>query len=150
MGRQKLTDSKKRSRIKKSRKVAGNRAKLREPETIEKIEVEVCETCDESLKNKAPLMSTSEHIVEDILEPPEEAELVRIILEKKYCNTCQRVNTAKSKRALPGADIGLNAAVLICCLWVFGTARSAYLTLGLILRFGCGAPNAGRNIPGCR
>ncbi len=112
------TDSKKRSRKRKARKGAGNKAKRREPETTEKAKVEACESCDKSLKNKPPLMSTNERIVEDIAEPPEETELVRIILEKKYCNTCQRINTAKSERALPGADIGLNATVLICYLWV--------------------------------
>ena len=38
--------------------------------------------------------------------------------EKKYCADCQEVITAKSDLALPGADIGINATVLVCYLWV--------------------------------
>jgi len=38
--------------------------------------------------------------------------------EKKYCNDCKEVITAKSDPALPKADIGLNITILICCLWV--------------------------------
>jgi len=63
--------------------------------------VNACEACGKNLKNKTPLSTSNERIVEDIPEPPEETELVKIIQEKKYCNTCQRVNTAKSDRALP-------------------------------------------------
>ncbi len=114
----KTTDSKKRSRKRKARKGAGNQTKTRQPDKTEKAKVEACEACDKSLKNTAPLMSTNERLVEDIPEPPEATELVKVILEKKYCKPCKQVNTAKSERALPGADIGLNATVLICYLWV--------------------------------
>ena len=110
--------SKKPSRKGKARKGAGNKAKQREPKKTVNAKVDVCEACDKSLKNRAPLTSTNTRIVEDIPQPPEETELVTIILEKKYCTACQRINTAKSERALPGVDIGLNATVLICYLWV--------------------------------
>jgi len=112
------TPPKKSSRKRQARKGAGNKAKLREPEKTEKAKVDACEDCGKSLKNKAPLPTSNERLIEDIPEPPEETEFVKIIQEKKYCNTCQRVNTAKSERALPGADIGLNASVLMCYLWV--------------------------------
>ncbi len=102
----------------KARKGAGNQQKPRDPDKMVKARVDTCEECHQSLKNTPPLTSSNERIVEDIPEPPEKTEIVKIILEKKYCNTCQRVNTAKSERALPGADIGLNATVLICYLWV--------------------------------
>ncbi len=119
----KTTDSntvkpKKSSRKRKARKGAGNRKKTRQPDRTEKIKVDSCESCGKSLKNKAPLGSTNERLVEDIPEPPEKTKLIKIIQEKKYCHSCQRVTTAKSERALPGADIGINATVLICYLWV--------------------------------
>jgi transposase len=38
--------------------------------------------------------------------------------QKKYCDDCQEVITAKPESALPGADIGINATVLVCYLWV--------------------------------
>ena len=38
--------------------------------------------------------------------------------QKKYCDDCKEVITAKSDLALPKADIGLNATVLVCYLWV--------------------------------
>jgi len=41
-----------------------------------------------------------------------------VIQEKKYCADCQEVTTARSDLALPGADMGLNATVLMCYLWV--------------------------------
>jgi hypothetical protein len=44
--------------------------------------------------------------------------VTRVTQQKKYCADCQAVTTAKSDSALPGADIGLNATVLICYLWV--------------------------------
>ncbi len=112
------TDPKKRSRKRKYRKGAGNKAKSHEPEKIEIAKVDACSVCGKSLKNKAPLSTNNERIIEDIPEPPEETALVKVIQEKKYCNTCQQVNTAKSMRALPGADMGLNATVLMCYLWV--------------------------------
>ena len=80
--------------------------------------MDACDNCGKNLKNSSVLKSKNEHIVEDILKPVETTEVVKIIKEKKYCKDCQQVTTAKSGRALPGADIGLNATVLICYLWV--------------------------------
>jgi len=44
--------------------------------------------------------------------------VTRVTQQKKYCADCQEVTTAKSDLALPGADMGLNATVLVCYLWV--------------------------------
>jgi hypothetical protein len=70
------------------------------------------------LRDKQPLKSRNERLIEDRPDPVEEPDVVRIIQEKKYCDNCKVVITAKSQRALPGTDIGLNASVLICYLWV--------------------------------
>ncbi|MCP4988139.1 MAG: transposase, partial [Colwellia sp.] len=44
--------------------------------------------------------------------------IILVKQEKKYCDKCKRVVTAKSELALPGSDIGINATILICYLWV--------------------------------
>jgi len=111
-------DSKRKpSRKRKARKGSGNRIKKRKPTKIERAKVDKCGTCGKYLKNKPVLDSSNEHTVEDIPEPCEKTNIIKIEKEKKYCGGCQKVTTAKSERALPGADIGLNATVLICYLW---------------------------------
>jgi hypothetical protein len=59
-----------------------------------------------------------ERLIEDISDPVEETEVVNIIQEKKYCDDCKKVITAKSDLALPSADIGRYASVIIGYLWV--------------------------------
>ncbi len=54
----------------------------------------------------------------DIPDVVEKLEVIEIEQEKKYCDECKEVITAKSELALPGADIGLNSTILICYLWV--------------------------------
>jgi transposase len=102
----------------KPRKGAGNRRKTREPTRTETAEVEECSLCGRDLSDEKPLATTNERIIEDIPDVAEETEVVRVQQEKKYCPDCQEVSTAKSDLALPGADIGCNATVLICYLWV--------------------------------
>jgi transposase len=102
----------------KARKGSGNKIKENLSSKVETEKVDICNNCGKNLKNSQVLNSKNKHTVEDILEPVETTEIITIIKEKKYCNGCQQVTTAKSKRALPGADIGLNATVLICYLWV--------------------------------
>ena len=77
-----------------------------------------CELCGRDLRDKEALKSCNERLIEDLPDPVEETDVVRIIQEKKYCDDCKVVITAKSELALPGADIGLNASVLVCYLWV--------------------------------
>jgi hypothetical protein len=80
--------------------------------------VDECDLCGKDLRDKQALKSTNERIIEDIPDPVEETLVVKTIQEKKYCDDCQHVVTAKSEQALPGADIGLNTSVLVCYLWV--------------------------------
>ena len=109
---------KKNKRTGKPRAGAGNHRKPRQPNRTETATVEQCDRCGKDLRDKPALNSTNERIIEDIPEPEEQPDVVRVIQEKKYCDDCKHVLTAKSDRALPGADIGLNASVLICYLWV--------------------------------
>ncbi|MEJ2353397.1 MAG: IS66 family transposase [Anaerolineales bacterium] len=109
---------KKKKRTPKPRTGAGNQRKPRQANRTETATVEQCDRCGKDLRDKPALNSTNERIIEDIPEPEEQPDVVKIIQEKKYCDDCKHVVTAKSERALPGADIGLSASVLICYLWV--------------------------------
>ena len=112
-------DKKKRKgRKRKPRKGAGNRPKNQVPNHAETATVDTCDLCGKDLSAQAPLESTNERIIEDIVAPPEETVVTQVAQQKKYCADCQEVTTAKSDLALPGADMGLNATVLVCYLWV--------------------------------
>lgn len=102
----------------KPREGSGNRMKNLEPNRTESATVEECSICGKDLSKEKPLKSTNERIIMDIPEAKENPDVIKIIQEKKYCNECQEVITAKTELALPGADIGLNATILICYLWV--------------------------------
>ncbi len=103
----------------KPRKGAGNRPKNIAPNRPdETATVDKCDLCGKDLSGQPPLESTNERIIEDIVAPPEETVVTRVTQQKKYCADCQEVTTAKSDLALPGADMGLNATVLVCYLWV--------------------------------
>ena len=108
--------SKRRNR--KSRKGAGNRPKNLVPNNEETATVDTCDFCGKDLSAQAPLESTNERIIEDIVAPPEETVVTLVTQQKKYCADCKKVTTAKSDLALTGADMGLNATVLVCYLWV--------------------------------
>ena len=105
-------------RGKKPRQGAGNRAKNDEPDRTEKATVNECSQCGKDLTDQPALESSNERIIEDIPDPVEKPEITKVVQEKKYCDDCQKVITAKSELALPKADIGLNATILICYLWV--------------------------------
>ena len=109
---------KKNKRPRKPRAGAGNQAKHRKADRTETATVDECDRCGKDLRDKQALNSHNERLIEDIPDPVEETVVVEIIQEKKYCDDCQHVVTAKSQQALPGADIGLNASVLIGYLWV--------------------------------
>ena len=109
---------KKKGKKQKPRKGAGNRRKNKEPQHKQTATVEQCDLCGKDLSTQVALESTNERIIEDIVAPPEETVVTQVLQEKKYCSDCQEVITAKSDLALPGADIGLNATVLVCYLWV--------------------------------
>jgi hypothetical protein len=109
---------KRKGRNRKPRKGAGNRAKNQVPNSEQTATVDRCDLCGKDLSAQPPLESSNERIIEDIVTPPEETVVTQVIQEKKYCSDCQEVITAKSDLALPGADIGINATVLVCYLWV--------------------------------
>ena len=105
-------------RGKKPRKGAGNRPKDVKPDRTEKATVDHCSLCSKDLTGQEPLESSNERIIEDIPDIVERPEVIKVEQEKKYCNDCKEVITAKSELALPKADIGLNSTILICYLWV--------------------------------
>lgn len=109
---------KRKGRGKKPRKGAGNRPKDIKPNRTEKAKVDSCSLCGKDLSDQEPLESTNERIIVDIPDVVEKLEVIEIEQEKKYCDECKEVITAKSELALPGADIGLNSTILICYLWV--------------------------------
>ena len=111
-------DKKKNKRTRKPRAGAGNKAKNRHPDRTQTATVDQCDLCGKDLRDKETLESGNERIIEDIPDPVEKTDIVKIIQEKRYCDECKQVITAKSELALPGADIGLNASVLIGYLWV--------------------------------
>jgi hypothetical protein len=88
------------------------------PNHAETATVDTCDLCGKDLSAQAPLESTNERIIEDIIAPPEETVVTLVAQQKKYCADCKEVTTAKSDLALPRADIGINATVLVCYLWV--------------------------------
>jgi len=108
---------KKKRKKRKPRKGAGNCPKNKKPNRTETVTVEKCDLlCGKDLSNKEPLESCNNLIIEDIPDLPEETVITLVKQEKKYCDECQEVITAKSDLALPKADIGLNATVLLCYL----------------------------------
>ncbi|RZB36809.1 MAG: hypothetical protein SRB2_01888 [Desulfobacteraceae bacterium Eth-SRB2] len=114
--------SKKKRKRRKPRKGAGNCPKNKEPNGTKTATVENCDLCGKDLSDKAPLESCNNRIIEDIPDLPEETVITLVKQEKKYCDECQEVITAKSDLALPKADIGLNATVLLCYLNAGGIA----------------------------
>ena len=107
-----------RGRGKAPRKGAGNCPKKKKPNRTEKATVEECYLCGKDLSEQQPLESTNDRIIEDIPDTVEKLEIISVKQEKKYCEDCKEVITAKSDLALPKADIGLSATILICYLWV--------------------------------
>ncbi len=116
-GRDKGEKKRKRKRN-KPRKGAGNRPKKRTPNRKDTVHVEQCNICGKDLSDKEPLESHNERIIEDIPDPPAETIITLVEQEKKYCEDCKKVVTAKSDLALPKADIGLNTTIIICYLWI--------------------------------
>ena len=111
-------EKKKRAKRRKPRKGAGNRPKDLKANQEQTVTVKKCDLCGKDLSDKPPLESTNERIVEDIPEPPEEPVITLVTQQKKYCDDCRQVITAKTELALPGSDIGINATVLVCYLWI--------------------------------
>jgi hypothetical protein len=64
------------------------------------------------------LPSSKTRIVEDIIDLPQETEVVSVLQKQKYCYTCQKVIPAQTDVALPGADVGLNTSLHLIYLWL--------------------------------
>lgn len=109
---------KRKGRGKKGRKGAGNKPKNKAVTKEEKAEVERCATCGRDLSEVPALASTNERIIEDIITLPQPTEVIKVELAKKYCSSCQQVNTAVSDLALPKSTWGLNTTVHLLYLWL--------------------------------
>ena len=73
---------KKRKRTRKPRAGAGNQAKTRKPNRTQTATVDHCDRCGKDLSDKKALKSRNERIIEDIPDPVEETDVVKIIQEK--------------------------------------------------------------------
>ena len=71
-------------RNQKPRKGAGNRPKNMVANNEKTATVDTCDFCGKDLRAQPPLESSNERIVEDIVAPPEETVVTRVIQEKKY------------------------------------------------------------------
>lgn len=109
---------KRKGRGKKGRKGAGNKPKNKAITKEEKPVLENCSNCGRDLTDQPALGSTNKRIIEDIIALPQKTEVIKIILEKKYCSLCQKVSTATSDLALPKATWGLNTTVHLLYLWL--------------------------------
>lgn len=109
---------KKKGRGKKGRKGAGNKIKDCQITQHETAKVEKCNICGKDLSEQAPLKTENVRIIEDIPSIPIAVQVVEIRQEKKYCRHCKKVVTAKTDRALPGTDIGLNTVVKVIYMWI--------------------------------
>lgn len=109
---------KKKGRGNEPRKGSGNKEKNLEPTKSEIAAVDQCDKCGKDLKAEKPLKSSNKRIIEDIPEACVKTVVTEVILEKKFCDDCKSVVTARSELALPKSDIGLNATILISYMWI--------------------------------
>ena len=70
-----------RGRGKKPRKGAGNRPKNCKPDRTETATVEECSICGKDLGKEEPLESANERIIEDIPDPAEKPNVIKIVQE---------------------------------------------------------------------
>jgi len=89
------------------------------------------------------LESVNTRIIEDIPEPESKTEVIKVDQQKKYCWKCQRVTTARSKKALPGSDIGLNTTNLLVYLWISMCAATTRISEYLNAFYGQSLSTAG-------
>ena len=101
MGNDGKGKKKRKGRGKKPRKGAGNRPKNFKPDRTEKATVARCNLCGKDLTFQDALESSNERFIEDIPDVVEKPEIIKVVQEKKYCDDCKEVITAKSELALP-------------------------------------------------
>jgi len=109
---------KRKGRGKKGRKGSGNKPKDKAITREERPVVETCSNCGADLATQPALASTNERIIEDIIALPKKTEVIKSVLEKKYCSICQTVSTATIDLALPRATWGINTTVHLLYLWL--------------------------------
>jgi hypothetical protein len=74
--------NKNKKHTRKPRARAGNKAKPRTPDRTETATVDECDLCGKDLRDKQALKSRNERLIEDISDPVEETEVIKIIQEK--------------------------------------------------------------------
>jgi hypothetical protein len=109
---------KKRKKKRKKRPGCGNVKKTdMEPEEVHHIPLDSCPDCGTDLSDRKG-RENSGRIVEDIAPPQDKTILSKEIEESKWCPRCKKTVSSKTEKALPGSDIGLNAAIEMAYLWV--------------------------------
>lgn len=76
-----------------------------------------CPGCGNDLDSRKG-KADSGRIVEDIPPPAEKTRVFKEVTESKWCDQCKKMVSSTSEKALPGADIGLNAMIEMAYLWV--------------------------------
>ncbi len=76
-----------------------------------------CPCCSKDLGDRKG-EADSGRIVEDIPPPAEKTTVFKEVTECKWCDHCKKMVCSTSEKALPGADIGLNAMIEMAYLWV--------------------------------
>ncbi len=79
--------------------------------------LEACSCCHNDLSDKTG-QADNGRIVEDIPPPAEKTTIFEEVTESKWCDQCKKMVSSTSEKALPGADIGLNAMIEMAYLWV--------------------------------
>jgi transposase len=115
----KLAKKKKRRRKKrKKRKGCGNKKKVELiPDSTHHNTLNECSCCGEDL-SQCDVIDSNSRIIEDIVPPAEKTIVTEEIQERKWCPNCKKLRTAKSEKALPGSDFGINTVVLAAYCWV--------------------------------
>jgi len=109
---------KKQGRGKQGRKGSGNKSKTKSITHREIATVKRCLYCGLDLSDSPALQTSNKRIIEDIPDFPIVTQVIEVSQEKQYCDCCQKVTTARTDKALPKADIGINTSVQLVYMWV--------------------------------
>lgn len=110
----------KKGRTKKRKKMpgSGNEDKSNvQPEETNYTPLNQCPGCGNDLSQQEGA-AMPPRIVEDIVPPQEKTLISAEIEETKWCSGCRKMVFSKTRKALPGSDIGLNAVIEMSYLWV--------------------------------
>jgi len=87
------------------------------PDETQFIPLAACPCCGKDLGGRQG-HANSGRLVEDIRPPAEKTTIFNEVTESKWCDHCKTMVSSTSEKALPGADIGLNAMIEMAYLWV--------------------------------